>query len=515
MSLRIRQKIQKLLLEAFRFVMRLHGTAKQYTLQENRMKNDYAILGLEKGATQEEIKKAYFAKVKECSPEKDPAGFQLIRAAYDRLTGKFVSEEDQLLNELKRYMDVPEYDDDDSRKDLLTFHLSNASTNQKIDSCRRILKEYPDDAFLWFLLSLQYNHARKFAKAIQASEKSLKLDPDNLMYKSMLALAYSGKGDHKRALALESECFQKGLRECAFISHYAEDLVNFKEDYISALDAYTTYLEETTPRNAADAEVHCAFSFFIYSNIIMLQNTSLSLSAELQNRICEVVVKVPHDIKDLSPQMFVFACQSGLQTLYLLDPSLMEAACARLRADMDTIPTDKWNDADVQALKEMLEHFDDIDWERVADSGEYDSDEYDSDDDDFLLDDMDDIDPLDVPLYDDDIPDQAAEALVYALYNDKDSEELNRFVITDAALVIMEVFQNLDELRAFADVVESRYPDHFQSLKDFFSTIRRTSNLSFYRDKLLKYYVRNADAYTKNVYASLYPEKYQAYASRH
>jgi curved DNA-binding protein CbpA len=45
----------------------------------------YQVLGLTRRATPEDIKKAYFAKVREYPPEREPELFKRIRAAYDAL----------------------------------------------------------------------------------------------------------------------------------------------------------------------------------------------------------------------------------------------------------------------------------------------------------------------------------------------------------------------------------------------------------------------------------------------
>ena len=45
----------------------------------------YAVLGLNRQATALDIKKAYFTLVRQYPPERDPAGFQRIRAAYEAL----------------------------------------------------------------------------------------------------------------------------------------------------------------------------------------------------------------------------------------------------------------------------------------------------------------------------------------------------------------------------------------------------------------------------------------------
>jgi curved DNA-binding protein CbpA len=47
--------------------------------------NPYKTLGVERDATEAEIKQAYFALVRQHPPERDPEGFKRIRAAYEKL----------------------------------------------------------------------------------------------------------------------------------------------------------------------------------------------------------------------------------------------------------------------------------------------------------------------------------------------------------------------------------------------------------------------------------------------
>ncbi len=47
--------------------------------------NPYKTLGVERSATEAEIKQAYFALIRQHSPERDPEGFKRIRAAYEKL----------------------------------------------------------------------------------------------------------------------------------------------------------------------------------------------------------------------------------------------------------------------------------------------------------------------------------------------------------------------------------------------------------------------------------------------
>jgi curved DNA-binding protein CbpA len=60
--------------------------------------NPYRILGLERGADDAAIKRAYFALVRVHPPERDPETFKRIRGAYERLRDpKARAETDMLL----------------------------------------------------------------------------------------------------------------------------------------------------------------------------------------------------------------------------------------------------------------------------------------------------------------------------------------------------------------------------------------------------------------------------------
>lgn len=71
------------------------------------VENPYAVLGIKRDASEAEIKQAYFAKVREHSPEHDPEGFKRIRAAYDKIrSAKTRTETDLFLVESPTLADV-------------------------------------------------------------------------------------------------------------------------------------------------------------------------------------------------------------------------------------------------------------------------------------------------------------------------------------------------------------------------------------------------------------------------
>jgi hypothetical protein len=47
--------------------------------------NPYRVLKIQPGATDDEVRRAYMAQVREHPPERDPDGFKTVRAAYEKL----------------------------------------------------------------------------------------------------------------------------------------------------------------------------------------------------------------------------------------------------------------------------------------------------------------------------------------------------------------------------------------------------------------------------------------------
>jgi curved DNA-binding protein CbpA len=62
------------------------GSARIHEREPNLQASDpYAVLGLDKMAGQTEIKRAYFALIRQHPPESEAENFKLIRAAYEKL----------------------------------------------------------------------------------------------------------------------------------------------------------------------------------------------------------------------------------------------------------------------------------------------------------------------------------------------------------------------------------------------------------------------------------------------
>lgn len=73
------------------------GAGEQHDRKHNLASSDpYEVLGLGRNASAREIKRAYFALVREYPPEGQPESFKLLRAAYEKLRSAEVKAETDL-----------------------------------------------------------------------------------------------------------------------------------------------------------------------------------------------------------------------------------------------------------------------------------------------------------------------------------------------------------------------------------------------------------------------------------
>jgi len=80
-----------------RFEVEQEPAARRRRRTPNLTSSDpYAVLGLVRGASPREIKRAYFDLVRQYAPEEHPDAFKLVRAAYEKLRTADVKAETDL-----------------------------------------------------------------------------------------------------------------------------------------------------------------------------------------------------------------------------------------------------------------------------------------------------------------------------------------------------------------------------------------------------------------------------------
>ncbi len=180
------------------------------------MENDYRILGVEEGADEKTIKRAYFKLIRTYSPEKEPERFQEIRAAYERLTAE---KEDSPYK-----IDVEMPADPFAGKMLEQIQMLKRQKDYEkaVRTAEEGIRYFGEAEAFLFELARCSVMAGKTGKAVKGYEKLTQRYPDKLIYKGELAKAYYDRGFDRKALTAFREAFGAGWLETDFIMCYSQ-----------------------------------------------------------------------------------------------------------------------------------------------------------------------------------------------------------------------------------------------------------------------------------------------------
>lgn len=173
------------------------------------MERYYRVLGISQGASQSEIKKAYFKLVRQYSPEKNPEQFREIREAYEYL--KNAQEETG--------PSFPEPQDPWAVVFLkqIQEYAQHGKFSMFRDACQEAFKAFPEEIQFEYLLAVAQRKAGNTGKAVKTGEALVKKDPQNKWYQRELALAYIERGYTKKAIPVIVKAFEMGCRDNDFL----------------------------------------------------------------------------------------------------------------------------------------------------------------------------------------------------------------------------------------------------------------------------------------------------------
>ena len=204
------------------------------------MKNDYRILGLEEGADEKAIKRAYFKLIRTYSPEKDPERFQEIRAAYERLT------EEKEDDSCEMTMEAPA--DPFAEKMLAQIQALKRVGNYRkaAETAEEGIRYFGETEIFLYELARCSMMEEKTGKAVKCYEKLEGRYPDKLVYKGNLAKAYFSRGYGKKALAAFRQAFELGWREPDFMICYSQCCMHREcpEEGIKVLEVLAGSIDE-------------------------------------------------------------------------------------------------------------------------------------------------------------------------------------------------------------------------------------------------------------------------------
>ena len=181
------------------------------------MADYFQVLGIQEGATPEEVRKAYTRSIRVHTPEQDPEGFRLIREAYEAIRdGKLFIEDGMSapVNVSKGRQAFYE---------RLEGFLENGSYQEVQMLCEDdwYLSKDPDPyvQYCLALAQLQQGHSGKAAKT---AELLLLKEPEDKWFLRLYGIACQRRGWSKKAYESLKKAADKGCQDPVFAKAYGD-----------------------------------------------------------------------------------------------------------------------------------------------------------------------------------------------------------------------------------------------------------------------------------------------------
>lgn len=226
------------------------------------MKDFYEILGLEKEASKDEIKRSYFKLVRKYPPDRYEKEFMEIREAYETLSNEKTREQYDAINFLP--IEIKELFD--SARALIEEEDFTAG----IRILERVLKLNSELLIVKSLLAETYLKNDNSGKALKMYEELTAAEPENAAFAGYLAEAYLSRGWQKKAIGAYNRAIELDSDNISL--------------WIGLSDAYIKNSEYAQAREvlekALDRDADISDSTTIYLKLIML-NISFEMYSEM------------------------------------------------------------------------------------------------------------------------------------------------------------------------------------------------------------------------------------------
>lgn len=247
------------------------------------MEDYYSILGIDKNATKEEVKKAYYKLIRKYTPEKNPDEFEKIRKAYEILIDDESREaydmENKYGNEINEYLDKAQ------------DALESGDFKTAIKYYKKVLIIYPSLDSVRNQLALALAYDNQISESLKQFNKLIEKNPDESLYLSNIANVY-----------LKSEDFK--MAEKYFIKAYKLEPTNVK--YI--IDVEHIYMETDRKERAIEFIESCIKSNQNDEELVILcyfRLLRLYIIADKYDKIDKVIIEFKNLIKNQQNKLFI------------------------------------------------------------------------------------------------------------------------------------------------------------------------------------------------------------------
>ncbi len=418
------------------------------------MSTYYDILGLEPGASQAEIKRAYFKMVRQYSPEADPEQFQKIREAYEQLQqGGNTGTEGPVF---------PPLSDPWAEKMLGQIEIyRRMGDKEKVrDACEEAFRLFSQDIQFLYLLVIAQRQCGNTGKAVKNGELLVRKEPENKWFLRELALSYLARGYTQKAYSVSGKAYEAGCRDYDFLVTYALQCDEYGE-YEKGKQVLLEIVEKDKRWSREDIpELLEAYTGLLKFSCA-LQDFDMSEFLEgMCRKLGQYKVYVAEYVQDL-------ACALSNAAVYQNcgGTAVSEVFRRVFAAIYDACRTED----DRRAVKRYEEEFDFaciVDDPRIGETLE------------------------------------CAYTVLFDLHDMND--QTRKFALTDVQLCMVEERQEILEQ---AKILRQEYPAFYEKLAHFIRRLEAEKNLAYLKENLLKTYRRLAGGFELGLYYEKYPQE--------
>ncbi len=398
--------------------------------------NDYQVLGLNEGADQKEVKKAYFKLVRQFPPEKDPEKFQQIRRAYENiLEGRATHLELAIPNDpLARQMAEQMQDD-----------LNRKHYKEVIETGETAVRYFGEaDGFVYLLATAQLRNGNS-GKAVKNFEKLSKRNPENLEFMKQYAIACKERGFSKKAVSAFENVYGRGCRDIDFLYEYALNCRENKQN-LRARDL----LLELVRSGVGELKANVAILLNAYMDLFELTETLNDMEME------ELVDLFCRFLGDIVPYMSGREDDISYSVTGIL---AVLKRCGNSGASAGRIQDQLLKGFSNKKAEEL--------WDGIEQDAEMEA--------------FDTETRLSEPF-------RLWAAMFFAkLLGEQEDQEEMRVILLDCKLCILEEWP---QVQTEMEIIREDYPLFYGEISDYLETLKRTSNIDYLRKKMQKEYSR-------------------------
>lgn len=400
------------------------------------MNTYYEVLGLEPGASQTDIKKAYFKMIRKHSPESDPEQFQQIREAYEQLKN---------MQNAPQGPEFPPLSGPQAQIMMKQIEKYRRAGNSIMfrDACEEAWRLFPDDIQFLYLLITAQQQCGNTGKAVKNAELLASKDPQNPWFQRELAFSYIKRGFTKKAYQACKKTYELGIRDMDFILMYSLECNTYGK-----YDRGVQLLLEVIRQEKRWAKEEIPELVNAYMGLL-----KMNCQAE-ETHFPEIMERLGQMLQQYGLYMAEYMHELAMMMSFIgADRRIGAEECQKVEQALDVMHKACRGDAEAgELIEEAREEFY---YQRVVGDAR--------------------------------LGDTMKQCCEAQLALDKWNSSLGKFLLIDAELCMIE---EREEILGQAEILRRDYPHYYEKIQDFLAKLESQKNLADLKARLQKTYQR-------------------------